>query len=146
MFTSSFFPDPKQPYSINFDQLPPNHNPLINNDSSITFTNVHAAMKLVSHITLYCEKGELHLDAAETLGFLGMLETAIQALEYELDYRPDCAVERIAEHRFSSMLSKNEKRAVHEVLERLLSVLGFIGYGSDQTQDRPETDLDITDE
>ena len=70
-----------------------------------------------------------------------MLETAIQALEYELDYRPDCAAERIAKHGFSNTLSKDEKRTIHEVLERLLGLIGFVGYGSDQT----ETDSDISE-
>lgn len=83
-------PKPKKPYPLDFSECPPtpNHNPMISDDPITTFHDIQGVLKLLQHLTLYCEQAELKLDVAETRGLMCLIECALSALEYELDHRP----------------------------------------------------------
>ncbi len=150
MHPSSFFPklkDPKKPYSIDFSQLPPSHNPMIGEEPIVTFMDVHGALKLTSHLLIYCEYASLNLGAPETRGLLCLIECTAKALEYELDYRP--AEERdliTGTQGLGQELDPEQRRSMHALLERLLAELGYgiysqkTGYGSPEDSEPDETD------
>ena len=150
METQSFVPkyDYKKPYPLDFDHFPPtpNHNPMISSDPVITFTGVHGVLKLLLHLTLYCERGKFQLGVPETLGLMGLIECAVGAMEYELEYRPeDDGDQAETEHRVERGLGQTELRRARSAIERLFNELedGRSKPDADAEQDQqsePEDD------
>lgn len=80
------FTTPKR-YPVDFDNLPPNHNGIIDEDKLETFSNIHSALKLVIKVVSSEEKTGLNLTERETRGMLSLLESMADAMKYELYHR-----------------------------------------------------------
>ena len=89
MLFPSWLPNlpPTKPYPVNFENLPPNHNPIINSDPMMTFDDVHATLMLIIRIILDSERLEVNCTERESRGLLCVLQCLADAMKFELYHR-----------------------------------------------------------
>ena len=100
MFLSLNLPNipEREPYPLDFRQLPPNHNPIICDDATDTFDNAHATLKLLIQLLQDSEHMELKsYTERETRGLLCILECLADAIKFELYHRVEADIDDDAE-------------------------------------------------
>lgn len=79
----------REPYPLDFQKLPPNHNPMICDEPTDTFDNIHSALKLLIRLILDSEHMQLDYTERETRGLLCVMECLADAMKFELYHRAE---------------------------------------------------------
>ncbi|HEX7028370.1 MAG TPA: hypothetical protein VF268_14100 [Gammaproteobacteria bacterium] len=89
MFASLNLPNTpnQEPCPLDFAALPPNHNPLIQEQPTDTLDNIHAALRLLIRLLSEAERMELNYTERETRGLLCVMECLADAVKFELYHR-----------------------------------------------------------